>query len=321
MAQATAPTSLASLRRQDAISAPAEMRAGFDTVGGFELMQRAAKVFAASDIVPPQYKDNIANCVIAVDMAMRMGANPLMVMQNLYLVYNRPSWSAKFLIATINKCGRFTALRYEFQGEAGTDQWGCRAVATELATGEKLSGPLITIGLAKKEGWYDKKDKHGKAASKWPSMPELMLCYRAASWFVSAYAPEIAMGLQTAEEVHDTYDLERAAGGHYEISLEEMKAEALTAAEEAPAPDDKGTSKGRGKQQAATSQPDQPAAQPEAEHAAAPQAGLTHDPHTGELYGTAPGNNNMITCPNSEKQVDELDCVGKSCRDGCPQFM
>ena len=197
-----------------------DAKAGFDTAAGFDLIQRTAKLFAASDIVPQQFKNNLPNCVIAVDMALRMGANPLMVMQNLYVVYNRPSWSAQFLIATLNQCGRFSAIRYEFQGKQGSDEWGCRAVATELATGEKLTGPLISIGLAKKEGWYDKN------GSKWQTMPELMLRYRAASWFVRAYAPEIAMGLQTVEEVKDTYDLENGQDGHFELSLENMKAEA-----------------------------------------------------------------------------------------------
>ena len=36
-----------------------------------------------------------------------------MVMQNLYIVYGRPSWSSKFLIATINTCGRFEPLKFE----------------------------------------------------------------------------------------------------------------------------------------------------------------------------------------------------------------
>jgi len=194
-----------------------DARAGFDTAAGFDLIQRTAKLFAASDIVPTQFKGSLPNCVIAVDMALRMGANPLMVCQNLYVVHGRPAWSAQFLIATMNQCGRFSAIRYEFQGSEGADDWGCRAVATELSTGEKLVGPLITIALAKKEGWY------GKNGSKWQSMPELMLRYRAASWFVRAYAPEIAMGLQTTEEVRDTYDLEKGEDGFYEAALSDMK--------------------------------------------------------------------------------------------------
>ena len=209
-------TNLAELRGATKSVDPA-IRAGFDTVGGFDLIQRTAKLFASSNIVPTQFQGNLPNCVIAVDMALRMGANPLMVCQNLYIVHGRPAWSAQFLIATINQCGRFSAIRYEFQGKPGTDDWGCKAVATELATKEKLEGPLITIGLAKKEGWY------GKSGSKWQTMPELMLRYRAAAWFVRAYAPEIAMGLQTAEEVKDTFDLEPTENGTYTVSLDSIK--------------------------------------------------------------------------------------------------
>ena len=219
MSQQPQTTTLSELKKPAPPLDPS-IKAGFDTVGGFDLIQRTAKLFAASNIVPQQFQGNLPNCVIAVDMALRMGANPLMVCQNLYIVHGRPAWSAQFLIATLNQCGRFTSIRYEFQGEEGKDEWGCRAVATELATGEKLAGPLITIGLAKKEGWY------GKNGSKWQSMPELMLRYRAASWFVRAYAPEIAMALKTAEEVQDTYDLEPAEDGTYRVSVQEMKEEA-----------------------------------------------------------------------------------------------
>ena len=168
-----------------------------ETVAGFESMQRIAKLFSKSSIAPKAYQGSIADCFIAVDMALRMGANPLMVMQNLYIVHGSPAWSAPFLIATFNRSGRFSAIRYDFQGVEGKDDWGCRAVTTELATREKLVGPLITIGLAKKEGW------HSKPGSKWQTMPEQMLRYRAAAWLVRAYAPELAMGLHTADELED----------------------------------------------------------------------------------------------------------------------
>lgn len=182
---------------------------GFSSIEGFVQLQRMAKLFNCSSMVPPTFQGeiNLGNAVIALDMAIRMKANPLAVMQNIYIVHGRPAWSAQFLIATLNKSGRFSALRYQFQGQEGEDSWGCRACATELATGETLEGPLITISLAKKEGWYSKKDKNGKETSKWQTMPELMLRYRAASWFVRAYAPEIAMGLPEAEELRETIDI------------------------------------------------------------------------------------------------------------------
>lgn len=169
---------------------------------GFELVQRMAKAFASSTMVPKQYQGaaGIANCIIALNMAQRIGSDPLMTMQNLYVVHGTPAWSAQFLIATFNACGRFSAIDYEWEGKTGADDWGCRAVAVELQTKRKLVGALVTIALAKAEGW------HGKAGSKWKTMPEQMLRYRAASWMVRAYAPEIAMGLHCADEIEDSYN-------------------------------------------------------------------------------------------------------------------
>jgi hypothetical protein len=163
----------------------------------FELAQRKAKVYANSTLVPKDYQGNIGNVLIAENMARRMEADVLMVMQNLYVVHGRPGWSSQFLIATFNSCGRFSALRYEFVGKPGTDNWGCCAYATELDTGEKLKGTTVTMSMANAEGWVKKN------GSKWQTMPEQMLRYRAASFFIRTTAPEIGMGLMTKEELED----------------------------------------------------------------------------------------------------------------------
>ncbi len=197
-----------------------DVAVGFTDSKGFELAQRIANVLSRSTLVPKAYQGNLPNCMIALNMANRMGADPMMTMQNLYVVHGTPAWSAQFLIATFNKSGRFSSIRYEFSGELGKDDYGCTAKATELATGEVLSGTHITIGLAKKEGWY------GKQGSKWQTMPQQMLMYRAASWFIRAYAPEIAMGLHTAEEIKDTYDVAPSADGVY--TVESAKGETST---------------------------------------------------------------------------------------------
>lgn len=173
---------------------------GFADAQSFELVQRAAKLLSSSSLVPKEYQNNIANCAVALNIAARVGADPLMVMQNMTPIHGRPSWSSQFLIATVNTCGRFTALRFEFFGEQGTDNWGCRAWAIEKDTGEKLVGTDVTIAIAKKEGWF------GKNGSKWQSMPQQMLMYRAGAWWTRVYAPELSMGLYTKEEMVDVYD-------------------------------------------------------------------------------------------------------------------
>lgn len=166
----------------------------------FEIQQRMANMYVQSTIVPQAYRGNIGNCVIAIDMAQRMQANPLMVMQNLYIVNGNPAWSSKFLISCINMSGRFTPLRYQFIGKRGTLQYGCRAYAYEKSDKEHkeaLCSVWITMGMADKEGWTK------KSGSKWLTMPDQMLIYRAAAFWSRAYAPEISMGFLTKEETED----------------------------------------------------------------------------------------------------------------------
>src|SRR5690606_28805547 len=86
-------------------SARRDVAIGFGNLESFELMQRAARLLSSSTLVPAAYRATIekttrygdvtevrenpnalANSVVALNMAQRMGADPLMVMQNLYIV-------------------------------------------------------------------------------------------------------------------------------------------------------------------------------------------------------------------------------------------
>jgi hypothetical protein len=180
------------------ISAPSpddvpQIRPGFNSAQGYALLDRMATIFSASHLVPTLYRASKANCLIACHMASRINVDPLTVMQNLYLVNGKPSWSSQFLIALWNGCGQFTPIRYEWS----EDRKSCRAVSTELKTGEKIIGTTITMAMAKAEGWID------KPGSKWRTMPEQMMMYRAAAFLVRAFAADLALGLGTREESED----------------------------------------------------------------------------------------------------------------------
>lgn len=177
----------------------------FSSQANFEQAKQMAKALASSTIVPIQYQGSktpeaVANCIIALEMANRIGMSPLLVMQNLYVVYGNVGWSSKFLIAALNTCGRFSPLRYEQENEGDLVKWRCRAWAIDKTTGTPLHGAWVSMQMAKDEGWYS------KAGSKWKTMPELMLQYRAAAFFQRTYAPEISMGMQTVEELNDVVD-------------------------------------------------------------------------------------------------------------------
>lgn len=245
-------------RKQVAEKEP-EIVMGFGNLQGFELMQRAANVLTNSTLVPTAYrnqkeiksfgkvtgyeenKPGLANCIVALNMAQRMQADPLMVMQNLHIIEGRPSWSSQFIIAAINSCGRYSPLRFELT-EAGepteltytATEWKnnnrtevqktitirhqeCVAYAIEKETGERLDSPRVSIQMAIDEGWLTKN------GSKWQTMPELMLRYRCASMFGRLYAPELLMGLQTTEETHDYIEAEQDDKGGYVVNVDQFR--------------------------------------------------------------------------------------------------
>lgn len=245
----------------------------------WELLQRKAIAYSQSNLVPAAYRNKIekknygevtgydenpsglSNCIIAIDMAQRMNANELMVMQHLYIVEGRPAWSSQWIIAMINGCGRFSPLRFELvslgnkEVEYTTTEWkknangksekvqkqnkvtienfSCVAWAIEKETGERIESSKVTIEMAVAEGWYSKN------GSKWQTMPEVMLRYRAASFFGKIYAPELLMGLQSVEESQDcTVDLSQVYPNAVEIKPNPAPntglAEAIKAAQPQP---------------------------------------------------------------------------------------
>lgn len=246
-------TSVATTQQGGAISGAVNF---FDPAQ-FDTAQRMAKLFSVSMLVPDAYQADkvvtdiirkarmdmdektakkqaemtaIANCMIALDIAARIGASPLMVMQNLVIIYGRPSWSSKFLISTVNTCGRFEPLKFRFteKGNLGkfsyTDYgWDevsrskkaftrefdgskvrdieCVAYTTAKGSQDVLESSPISLRMAVDEGWYTKN------GSKWRTMPRQMLMYRAASFWTSVYAPELSMGMKTVEEQQDIIDI------------------------------------------------------------------------------------------------------------------
>jgi hypothetical protein len=171
----------------------------FASEDNFAAAQRMAKGLSSSSLVPEAYRGNIPNVLIAMELATRVGASVFAVMQNLDIIHGRPGWRATFIIATINACGRFTPLRFRWEGKPGSETWGCRAVAKDREDGEECLGALITLGLAKSEGWATKN------GSKWKTMPEQMLMYRAAAFWGRVYAPEKMLGMHTGDELEDVF--------------------------------------------------------------------------------------------------------------------
>lgn len=172
----------------------------FSNMNSFKEIYDIGKMFASSTLVPQHYQGKSMDCTIAVDMANRMNVSPMMVMQNLYVVQGKPSWSGQACTTLIASSGKFkpNSLEHVYFGDKNTDEWGCYLKAINKETGEPVRGPEVTIKMAKDEGWYFKK------GSKWQTMPELMLAYRASAFFARIHCPASLMGVQVEGEVEDT---------------------------------------------------------------------------------------------------------------------
>lgn len=210
----------------------------FGTSDNFIMANQMAKALAQSTIVPKEYQGNVSNALIAIELATRLKTSPLMVMQHLYVVYGRPSWSAQYVIAMINGSGRYDMeLQFDEKNDKNGKPYSCMCWTEK--DGRKVTGPTITMDLAKDEKWLDKN------GSKWQTMPQIMLRYRAASFFGRMNCPDLMMGMYTREEVYEmgkdeykVYDLEAEVKHDIEshANQEEFVVEEPAQIEEKPAP-------------------------------------------------------------------------------------
>lgn len=184
-------------------STEASTENAFKDTQNFNNLYKMATMLAKTALIPQSYQGKPEDCLVAIEMANRMNVSPMMVMQNLYVVKGKPSWSGQACMTLIANCGKFKDIRPVYTGEKGMDTRGCYVRAVRLIDGEVVEGTEITIQMAKDEKWYSKKDKCGNETSKWQTMPEQMLAYRAAAFFARVWCPETLMGVQLAEEVLD----------------------------------------------------------------------------------------------------------------------
>ena len=173
----------------------------------FELEQRKAKAFSLSAFFPRHLMGqgpngaqiSVANATIVYDIAYRMNLSPLEVAQSIFIIQGKPSFETKFLVARLNTSGLLKGRLNTIVSKDGQSAY-CEAI--DAQTGAVLRGTTITMEMAKREGWL------GKNGSKWQTMPTLMLKYRAQSFFINEFFPEVRLGLRTKEEIQDIVDVE-----------------------------------------------------------------------------------------------------------------
>ena len=167
---------------------------------------KMAESLAKSDLIPDNYKGKPESCLIAIDVARQIGArSPLFVMQNLFVVKGKPSWSGQYCDAIVR--ANFKKVKVDLNGEG--DERGCKVTAYD-ENDNFCEGTRITIRMAKQEGWFN------KTGSKWQTMPDLMLQYRAFAFFARIHCPDRLLGIHDEFENVDISKIEQRADNPFE---------------------------------------------------------------------------------------------------------
>lgn len=165
----------------------------------FASAMRMAEIFSKTKMIPVHFQGKPEDCFVALQMADRMKVDPMMALQNIYVVGGKPGLSGALIISLINNSGKLkSGIRFRVEGKDAT--------LAVTAYGETVMGELVeftaSMAMAKAEGW----DKNPK----YRSMPEVMLRYRAATFLARFNFPEVILGMHSAEEWED---VEAAQGG------------------------------------------------------------------------------------------------------------
>ena len=179
----------------------------------FNLAYQMAKGLSQSTLVPQQFQNNAANCLIALEQSNRLNISPMAVMQNLYIVQGKPSFSSSFIIGLINASGKYD-MELQFDEEEKDGKHYACTCWTEK-DGRKVTGIKITMDMAEKEGWSKKN------GSKWVTIPQVMLRYRAASFFARMNCPELSIGLYSKEELDDFAPIKKSKASLNDVLSED----------------------------------------------------------------------------------------------------
>lgn len=179
----------------------------------FKQLWRGAQALSESQLVPAHFRGKPNDCFVALHMASRMGADPVMVLQNLYVVHGTPGWSAKFIIAQANLSGVFKGrIKFKYEGTELPDVSKSSLKVTAYATMNDGTDEVVeaaaSMEMARLEGWAKN--------TKYQGMQRQMLSYRAATLLVRLYAPEVLMGVPVTDEIEDVH----AAKGPMPVTAE-----------------------------------------------------------------------------------------------------
>lgn len=200
--------------------------AGVHGKGTINMLSYSAKMFAKSTLVPREFRNNPANCYLALDFATRMKLPVLSVMRGMYVTpQGGMGFSAEFYLSRLRMTeavlGTPRYLVHKISDEmldggngSVVPDIAVRATVIDATAVDEDGDPLlvseeISMRQAIANGWT-RRGKDGRMPNKYEGMGVQMLKKRAIVWLIRNHFPEVMMGLPERDEMDDIRNVEAA---------------------------------------------------------------------------------------------------------------
>jgi hypothetical protein len=162
-------------------------------LASFDDAFRFAKMVAASDFAPKDFRGKPESCMLAIQHGSEIGLSPMQSMQNIACINGRPAiWGdAALAVAMASAVCEYVRERVEGEGDAMTAYCEAKRRGYERPTLTSFS-----VADAKKAGLWGK-------SGPWTQYPRRMLQLRARGFALRDAFPDVLKGLVTAEEAQD----------------------------------------------------------------------------------------------------------------------
>jgi len=166
----------------------------------FDDAYRFAKMVAASDFAPKDFKGKPESCLLAIQHGSEVGLSPMQSLQSIACINGRPSVWGDAALALVMGSPVCEHVSEGIDGEG--EQMAAICVAKRRGY-EKATVVRFSVSDAKKAGLWGK-------SGPWTQYPKRMLQLRARGFALRDAFPDVLKGLVTAEEAQDYPQAEAA---------------------------------------------------------------------------------------------------------------
>ena len=166
----------------------------------FDDAYRFAKMVAASDFAPKDFKGKPESCLLAIQHGSEVGLSPMQSLQSIACINGRPSVWGDAALALVMGSPVCEHVSEGIDGEG--EQMAAICVAKRRGY-EKATVVRFSVADAKKAGLWGK-------SGPWTQYPKRMLQLRARGFALRDAFPDVLKGLVTAEEAQDYPQAEAA---------------------------------------------------------------------------------------------------------------